>query len=357
MLRRGLTFDDVLLVPNYNDFRSRAAVTTIASLDRLTFKIPVIAANMDTICGAEMARKMWTLGGLGIIHRFMPIDQNVIEYKKAAEPIYWQHPMKPPGVVMYTDTPIIGVTVGVNEGLERAKALFDAGAWLFCVDVAHGHSKLTGKMVKVLREKFNQNIFIIAGNVATYAGADYLAGCGADAIKVGIGPGSVCTTRMKTGFGVPQITAIMDCSRSRRPIIADGGMRSPGDVVKALAAGANMVMLGGMLAGTAETPGDLWIENQDTPTERRFKIFRGMASEEAHNDYYGDLPDWKTSEGISIEVPVRGSVEEVIKDVIGGLRSGLTYCGASNISELQSRVEFIEVSNASYIEGTPHGKL
>jgi len=355
MLHRGLTFDDVLLVPNYNDFRSRSAVTTIASLDRLTFNIPIIAANMDTICGAEMARKMWTLGGLGIIHRFMPVDQNVEEYKKAAEPIYYGHSARGYLVPSHMDTPIIGVTVGVNEGLERAEALYTAGAWLFCVDVAHGHSRLTGKMVKALRERFNQEIFIIAGNVATYAGADYLAGCGADAIKVGIGPGSVCTTRMKTGFGVPQITAIMECSRSRRPIIADGGMRSPGDVVKALAAGASMVMLGGMLAGTLETPGEVIYPEGEGPVGP-IKVFRGMASEEAHSDYYGDLPDWKTAEGVSITVPARGSVEEVVKDVVGGLRSGLTYCGASNVTELQSRVEFIEVTRASYVEGTPHGK-
>lgn len=351
MLRRGLTFDDLLIQPNYNNFKSRAAVSTETVLGPFSFKGPIIAANMDTICGTTMARKMWELGSLGILHRFMSIENNVKEYQIAAEPVYYGHTARGYLVPATTVKPVIGVSVGVNEGLERADALYSAGATLFCVDVAHGHSRLTGKMVKALREKFKDNIYIIAGNVACMAGADYLAGCGADAIKVGIGPGSVCTTRIKTGFGVPQVTAIMDCSRTGRPIIADGGIRHPGDVVKALVAGARMVMLGGLLAGTDETPGE---EIFDGPN--RYKLFRGSASAEAHQDYYGDLPDWKTSEGISIKVPCKGPVECVIKDVLGGLRSGLTYCGASNILELQQRAEFIEVTQAAYMEGLPHAK-
>jgi len=336
MIRRGLTFDDVLLQPNYNHFSSRSAVSTEASLGPYLFKVPIIAANMDTICGAVMARKMWELGCLGILHRFISIEENVNEYKKATQS-------------QDNKYPIVGVSVGVNEGLDRAEALYNAGATLFCVDVAHGHSRLTGKMIKAVREKFKKNIYIIAGNVATAAGADYLASCGADAIKVGIGPGSVCTTRLKTGFGVPQITAIMDCSRTGRPVIADGGIRFPGDVVKALAAGATMVMVGGLLAGTDETPGEeIW----DGPNN--YKIFRGMASVEAHRDYYGDLPEWKTAEGISIKVPCKGPVEKVIRDLIGGLRSGLTYCGAKNIQELQQKAEFIEITPAAYNEGLPH---
>lgn len=363
MNRRGLTFRDVSLVPDYCGQRTRGAVDTGTFLGRripepgilyqgaaaasLTLRIPIISANMDTITGAQMARKMAELGGLGILHRFMPIDKNVDEFKRASEPIYHQHPAKPAGVIMAVTEYPVGVSIGVNEGMNRAEALRDAGATIFCVDVAHGHSKLTGQTVKKLREMLSDNGLIIAGNVATHAGADYLASCGADVIKVGIGPGSVCTTRVKTGFGVPQLTAIMDCSKVDRPIIADGGCREPGDVVKALAAGADAVMLGGMLAGTDETPGD---------TIDGCKVFRGMASAEAYKDFFGeDLPEWKTAEGVTLTVDAIGSVEVVIHDIVGGLRSGLTYCGASNIRDLQRRAEFIEITPAAYAEGLPHG--
>jgi IMP dehydrogenase len=267
----------------------------------------------------------------------MPIDENVLELKNCQAGV-----------------DDVGVSVGVTEKeWERFEALLDAKASIFCVDVAHGHAKMVGGMVKRIREKLRGRGVLIAGNVATYAGADYLASCGADVIKVGIGPGSVCTTRIKTGFGVPQLTAIMDCARGSKPIIADGGMRTPGDIVKALAAGASMVMLGGMLAGTIETPGEIIYPEGSGPI-CPVKSFRGMASKEAQEDFMGGMGDWKTAEGIATTVPARGSVEEVIRDVIGGLRSGMTYAGASDLSELRRRVEFIEVSPATVVEGTPH---
>ncbi len=349
MIRKGLTFDDVLLVPNYTGELSRKDVTTETNLGKFQFGIPIISANMDTVTGHEMARKMGELGGLGILHRAMNIQENVDEFKKAYSPAF-----------VGKQKIRIGVSIGANEReIERAEALYDSGAYLFNLDVAHGHSKVTGKMLKMLREKFRDEIYIIAGNVATLAGADYLASCGADCIKVGIGPGSACTTRIKTGCGVPQLTAIMDCRRVDRDIIADGGIRYPGDIVKALAAGANMVMVGGILAGTDETPGEfVWKNNTLEPDEepgdlsKAYKIYRGMASKEAQNDL---LPEWKTSEGISFEVPYNGSVTEIIKDLLGGLRSGLTYTGARDIKELQKKAEFIEVTPAGTIENTPHG--
>jgi len=338
MIRRGFTFDDVLLVPNYTGELSRKDVTTKTNLGRFSFNIPIIAANMDTICGHEMARKMSILGGLGILHRGMTIQENVDEFKKAYSPAF-----------VGEQKIRIGVSIGANEKeIERAEALYDVGAYLFNLDVAHGHSKITGKMIRFMRERFKDEIYIIAGNVATLAGADYLASCGADCIKVGIGPGSACTTRIKTGCGVPQLTAIMDCRRVDRDIIADGGIRYPGDVVKALAAGANMVMIGGMLAGTDETPGEV-VTGNGPP----HKGFRGMASKEAQN---GNIAEWKTDEGIQFSVPVKGPVEEVIKDLVGGLRSGLTYTGSRNIKELQKKAEFIEVTQAGTIENTPHGR-
>ena len=240
MFPRGITFDDVLLVPGYNGIRSRQSVTTDVQItEALSLRIPVISSNMDTITGWQMAAAMAKLGGLGILHRFMSIEQNVAEYRRASE------------------SGAVGVCVGVSgDAMERAEALVAAGASILCVDVAHGHSKMVNQMVRALRDKFGDNICIIAGNVATYAGADYLSAAGADVIKVGIGPGSVCTTRIKTGFGVPQLSAILDCRKVDRPLIADGGIRTPGDAVKALAAGACCVMLGGMLSGTNETPGE-----------------------------------------------------------------------------------------------------
>lgn len=313
MTLKGLDFDDVLLVPKYSHFDSRKDVSTTTHLGPFEFAIPIVSANMDTITGVEMAKAIALLGGLPILHRFMGVHANEQAYRALAHAGH-----------------VVGVSVGVagNEK-ERFGALYSAGARIFCVDVAHAHNKLVGKMIKAMRTA-HADVFIIAGNVATYAGADYLSSVGADAVKVGIGAGSVCTTRDKTGFGVPQLSAIMDCARADVPIIADGGFRKAGDVVKALAAGASMVMLGGMLAGTDEALGGT--------------TYRGMASVEAQEDHFGSVADWKTAEGITIEVPRRGAVINVIKDVIGGLRSGLTYAGAKNIVDLQRKATFMEVT-------------
>ncbi|MDW8282311.1 MAG: IMP dehydrogenase [Myxococcales bacterium] len=336
MFPRGMTFDDVLLVPGYNGIRSRQAVNTEVALGPYMLKIPVLSANMDTITGPAMAAAMAELGGMGILHRFLSIEDNVASFRSAR-----------------AHGPV-GVSIGVTgDSMERAEALVAAGADVICVDVAHGHSKLVNRMIRALRDRFGDGLCIIAGNVATYAGADYLAAAGADIIKVGIGPGSVCTTRIKTGCGVPQLTAILDCRKVDRPLIADGGIRTPGDAVKALAAGASYVMIGGMLAGTEETPGEVMVR-QTPQGEQRVKVFRGMASREAQEDFMGAMADWKTAEGIAIEVPVRGSVAEVVADLMGGIRSGMTYCGATDIKSLQRKAQFMEISNASLLEGMPH---
>ena len=318
MITKGLDFDDVLLVPNYSHFESRKDVSTATRLGPYEFAIPIVSANMDTITGVEMAKAISALGGLPILHRFMDVSVNENAYREStAQP--------------WTRGGPVGVSIGVTEGEhERFDRLYSAGARIFCLDVAHAHSKLVGRMIKTMRDC--QDVFIIAGNVATYAGADYLASIGAGAVKVGIGAGSVCTTRNKTGFGVPQLSAIMDCSRVDIPIIADGGMCQPGDVVKALAAGATMVMLGGMLAGTDEALGGT--------------TYRGMASVEAQEHYFGSVADWKTDEGITITVAPRGPVGDVIKDVVGGLRSGLTYAGAGDVLSLHRKAVFIEVTGS-----------
>jgi IMP dehydrogenase len=334
---RGLTFDDVLLVPGYNGIKSRQNVTTSVVLQGRTFSIPLISSNMDTITGAEMANAMAAAGGMGILHRFVTIEANVAMFKQ----------------VKAHDK--VGISIGVGkDGIERAEALISAGASLICVDVAHGHSKEVNRTIRELREKFDENILIIAGNVATYAGADYLAAAGADVIKVGIGAGSVCTTRIKTGFGVPQLSAIQECRKVDRMLISDGGVRHPADAVKALAAGADFVMLGGILAGTNETPGQIIEKTGPGGKAYQVKQFRGMASREAQEDFMGSMSEWKTAEGIAIEVRCRGSVKDIIQDLMGGLRSGMTYCGASTIKDLQRKAQFMEITPAVRIEGTAH---
>ncbi|NBY19634.1 guanosine monophosphate reductase [bacterium] len=333
---RGLTFDDVILVPGYNGIKSRQNVTTSVELFGRTFGIPLISSNMDTITEHQMADAMTDLGGMAILHRFVSIEDNVKMFQK----------------VKHKDKVAVSIGIG-KDGLERAEALIQAGATMICVDVAHGHSKEVNRSIRTLRESHGNNVLIIAGNVATYAGADYLAAAGADVIKVGIGSGSVCTTRIKTGFGVPQLSALQDCRKVDRAIISDGGTRYPSDAVKALAAGADFVMLGGMLSGTDETPGTT-VESNVAGQKVLLKRFRGMASKEAQDDFMGGMSDWKTAEGVSLEVVCKGPVRNVIQDIMGGIRSGLTYCGALTIKDLQRKAQFMEITNAGRVEGTPH---
>lgn len=327
MIETGLTFDDVLLVPGYgNVSRDDGSVET--NLGPYKFSIPLISANMDTITGSEMAAEMGRLGGLGILHRFLSIEDNIKLYTVAGE------------------EGLVGVSVGVIEAeLVRAARLYEAGARLFCVDVAHAHTKQTGRMLKFLRQEY-RDLYIVAGNVATYAGADYLISVGADAVKVGVGAGSVCTTREVTGFGVPQLSAIMDCSRVNGSVIADGGLRKSGDVVKALAAGASMVMLGGMLAGTNEACGK--------SNGRGLKQYRGMASLEAREAFFKKNSEWRAHEGVSTLVPSKGPVNNVVHHIVEGIKSGLSYAGAKDLDELRRKARFIEVTKAAQVEGTPH---
>lgn len=332
MTDQAITFDDVLLIPSYNHHESRRVVETTNTdrLGKLTLDLPVISSNMDTITESSMANFMSSKGGIGALHRFMSIEENVAEFKKCHGQVF--------------------VSVGCNDAeLQRAEALRDAGATHFCVDVAHAHAKYVGKTLKSLR-KLLADRCIMAGNVATYAGADYLASCGADIIKAGIGGGSVCSTRIKTGFGVPMLTCIQDCSRSDRSIVADGGIRTSGDIVKALSFGADFVMIGGMLAGTAQTPGEV-LEKEDGSKVKRY---RGMASREAQEAFLGQMHEWKTAEGVATEVSYNENAEGIIADIIGGLRSGLTYAGADTISELQRKLNYVLVTQAGRIESLPH---
>ncbi len=332
MPMQAITFDDVLLIPSYNHHESRRVVDISVSdrLEKLSLKLPVISSNMDTITESKMANFMHSKGGIGALHRFLSIADNIAEFKACQGKVF--------------------VSIGCTAAeLERAEALRDAGADFFCVDVAHAHAKYVGKTLKNLRQILGSRC-IMAGNVATYAGADYLASCGADIVKAGIGGGSVCSTRIKTGFGVPMLTCIQDCARSDRSIVADGGLRTAGDIVKALAFGADFVMIGGMLAGTAPTPGEV-IQKEDGTQVKRY---RGMASSEAQEKFLGQMHEWKTAEGVATEVPYRDDQDAIIADIVGGLRSGLTYAGSDSISELQRKLNYVLVTQAGRIESLPH---
>jgi IMP dehydrogenase len=318
--KQAITFDDILLIPDYNPYESRRSVSTRVTdkTEKLSLGIPIMTANMDTVTGSDMANFISDKGGIGVLHRFLSVEENVREFKKTNSKTF--------------------VSVGASDReLDRFSALLSVGATYFCVDVAHGHAEYVGKMIKNMRSIAGANICIMAGNVATYAGADYLASVGADIIKVGIGPGSVCTTRIKTGFGVPQLSAIQSCARINRSIIADGGIKTAGDIVKALAFGADFVMIG--------------------KDGVKYKEYRGMASQEAQESFLGQMPNWKTSEGVSTYVPYREDADNIIADIVGGIRSGLTYGGAATVNELQKKAEYMIVSPAGRTESLPHKTL
>lgn len=334
---KAFTYDDILLVPSYNHWESRKVVdiSIRCKTGKLALALPLMTANMDTITGAEMANFIGEKGGIGVLHRFMALEDNVAMFKNCRYPAF--------------------VSLGCSEKeLERAEALRDAGANLFCVDVAHGHARYVGRTLKKIREILGDSACIMAGNVATYAGADYLASCSADIIKVGIGGGSVCTTRIKTGFGVPNLTAIKNCTRVDRSIVADGGIRNPGDIVKALAFGADFVMVGSMLAGTRPTPGAVIRRPGPNGEVVKVKCYRGMASREVQKDYHGGIAEWKTAEGIATDVPYCEDENRIVADIVGGLRSGLTYGGAATIRELQRKLDYIEITPAGRMESLPH---
>jgi IMP dehydrogenase len=337
-----LSFDDVLLVPQYSNILSRSEVDTrtVLSNNKKSFSllIPIISANMDTVTESEMAIVMAKMGGLGIIHRFLSVDRQIAEVKKVKE-----------------KNLLIGAAVGVKDGEhERIKALVEAGTDLIALDIAHGHSKYALEKVRFIKKEF-PSVFIVAGNVATAEGFKDLVNAGADAVKVGIGAGSICTTRVVTGFGIPQISAILNCAlvarKTKVGLISDGGIKSSGDIVKALAAGADAVMMGNVLAGTDEAPGKMI-----TVGGKQYKQYRGMASLQANVD----RPDSKKDkdeiieEGVLAYVPYKGKAEEIIKKMIGGMRSGLSYSGARNIKELQKNAIFVKITQAGLRESNAH---
>jgi IMP dehydrogenase len=470
-IREGLTFDDVLLIPKRSPIISRSQTNLKTRLSRnINLNTPVISANMDTVTESPMAIALAREGGIGIIHRFMTIQEQVDEVLKVkrSESVMIEQPytisidssvgyakkiMKDFGIsglliekdkklagivtkrdllfetnfennisaVMSKDVvfaelgtsiekakyilhknrieklPIIdkdkqiiglitskdilkmeefpnaskdkkgrllvGAAVGVKgDYLERTEALLDAGTDVMVVDIAHGHSDNAINCVHLIKKAF-KDCELIAGNIATGQGTEDLIRAGVDAVKVGVGSGSICITRVITGSGVPQLTAILDSVKIAKeyeiPVISDGGIRNSGDLTKALAAGASSVMVGSLLGGTDESPGKTLVKNG-----KKYKIYRGMASfyaslgrkyrEEGQQITESeDLNDY-VPEGVEAMVSYKGSVVEIIRQLVGGLRSGLSYCGAKNINEMQQNAEFVRITTAGYIESQPH---
>ena len=469
--KEGLTFDDVLLVPKYSDITSRAQTDLSTQLSRnISINIPFVSANMDTVTESTMAVAMARAGGIGIIHRFLTIQeqanevlkvkrsgsvmienpysireektvQDAIDYAEDkevsgllvvdsesklvgivtdrdllfetnsrcllsevmtkdvvtakpgvnlddAKSILHKHKIEKlpitdesgfvKGLITSKDItniedypsaskdnkgrPLVGAAVGVKgDFLERSESLLDAGADILVVDIAHGHSENALSTVRNIKKAF-PDCELIAGNIATAQGAEDLIKAGVDAVKVGVGSGSICITRVITGSGVPQLTAVMDCAKIGRdhgiPIISDGGTRTSGDATKALAAGASSVMVGSMLGGTDESPGTVLTKNG-----KRFKVYRGMASlaasigrkskETGSISLDDDLNDY-VAEGVEAMVPHKGTVTDILKQLTGGVRSGLSYCGAHNILQMQQNAEFIKMSRAGFAESQPH---
>ncbi len=465
----GLTFDDVLLIPRRSGVSTRRQIDTRARLCRgIDLAIPIVSASMDTVTEAGMASAIAREGGIGIIHRFLPIDEHVAEVRRvkraesvvidtpytvgpdatvrhaaafmeehgsagvlvidrhrrllgivtARDVLFEDHPDRPITAVMTprerlitapAGTPVeeakqilhrhrieklplidaegrlvglvtsrdiqsrlrhpnatkdqrgrlrVGAAIGVRgDYLERAEALAAEEVDVLIIDIAHGHSDLVFQTVEAVRARC-PDVPVIAGNVATADGTRDLIACGVDGVKVGVGPGSTCTTRVVTGAGVPQLTAILECAEAAAaadvPIIADGGIRGSGDLVKALAGGAHTAMLGNLLAGTEESPGA-----SVSRGGRQYKIYRGMASlwtsaERRDMPQEDELLSEIVPEGIEAIVPYRGKVAAVLGQLIGGLRSGMSYCGATTLAELRANARFIRVTEAGVRESMPH---
>jgi IMP dehydrogenase len=335
--REHLSFDDILLVPQHSDIESRKSVNLSTMIGRgprsISLGVPVIAAPMDTVCEWEMATAIRHFGGIGIIHRYMDIEDQARMIK-----------------MVRANNQIAGGSVGARGNYrQEALKLAEAGAFVILIDVANGHSKYAIDATANLRNDLGNDVHIMAGNVSTWEGFARLADAGADSIRVGIGGGSACTTRVVSGHGVPTLASIMDIRekvlyQEGPSLIADGGIRNSGDAAKALAAGAHAVMVGRILAGTDESPGEV-VDGK--------KVFRGMASREAQEEGRGSVSG---VEGVSTRIPYIGSVKNVLEDFRSGLSSALSYTGVGNLFDFQAESMYNRVSGNSLQETKPHAK-
>ncbi|WP_103752157.1 IMP dehydrogenase [Lactobacillus panisapium] len=360
-IKEGLTFDDVLLIPAESHVLPNEVDLQTELAPNLKLKIPLISAGMDTVTEGAMAIAIALQGGLGVIHKNMSISAQAGEVANVKNVVVPSNIAK--AAVDDQNRLLVAAAIGVtSDTFERAEALLEKGADAIVIDTAHGHSAGVLRKIKEIRTHF-PNVTLIAGNIATGDAARALFDAGVDVVKVGIGPGSICTTRVVAGVGVPQITAIYDAATAaqeyHKPIIADGGMQYSGDIVKALGAGGNAVMLGSMLSGTTEAPGEIF-ESEG----QKFKTYRGMGSVGAMAQAHGSSDRYfqggvneankLVPEGVEARVPYKGDVSDIVFQIIGGLRSGMGYVGAATIADLRENAQFVRITNAGLRESHPH---
>ena len=344
-IKEALTFDDVTLAPNYSEILPSEADTTVSLTNNLKLKIPLLSSAMDTVTESKMAIAIAKAGGIGVIHRNLDIKTQVSEIRKVKK-----YSLK------------VGAAVGASEKeFIRAKEIINEGVDLIVVDTAHGHTKKVGEIIKYIKKSKTNKIALCAGNIATPEAAKFLIKLGVDIIKVGIGPGSICTTRLVAGIGVPQLSAILavrnGIKNRKVKIISDGGIKYSGDLAKAFAAGADAVMIGSLFAGTNETPGKLIKKNG-----KLFKSFRGMGSVGAMNKGSADRYFQKKQKDISKYVPegvegfvkYKGDVGSIIYKLVGGLKSSMGYLGSKNIIGLRNKPHFVKITKAGFYESMVH---
>lgn len=362
----NLTYNDVQIKPCYSEIKSRSNCDISTKLTReKSIDSPIVASPMDTVCGTDMAFELWRLGGFGFIHRFDNLEEQLKSVKRVDDKIrnYLKTLNQPKREITFEETkalkrPIdIGVSIGVNGNyLKVAKKLIDSGATVILIDVANGNHLHVKKALEELNSKWPSFPFV-AGNVATKEGTKNLIDWGASAVRVGIGGGSVCSTRVRTGIGVPQLSSVIKACEIRDeidkevPIIADGGIKNPGDLAKALAAGADTGMMGSVLSGTKETPGSLMRKGR-FPNEKLYKKYMGSASFENKRKRGEDTDN---IEGNSKTVEYKGKVKRIFKGLKEGLQSSMSYVNAKNITQFKENSTFIRVTNSGHVEGTPHG--
>ena len=342
-MRQALTYDDIQLIPNYSEVQSRQQIELTTSISKnWSINIPIVGSCMDTVTEFEMASTLMEMGGVGCIHRFMSIEEQVKQVQKLA-------------AFRETDLslghlPIMAAVGVVGDYLDRAVALEEAGCNIILIDVAHGHHSNMEIALKELKSNLEEYTDVIAGNIATAEAADDLIAWGADGLRVGIGGGSLCTTRVKTGFGVPNVTSIEEvvkiADQWEIPVMADGGIKSSGDIAKALAVGADCVMVGSLLAGTKESPGAIL----ETPAGL-YKRYRGSASLETKVTH-GQKS--RNVEGESTTIPFKGGVKFIINGLTDGIRSAFSYAGADNIMDYWVNATYNVVTNAGLAEAKPH---
>lgn len=342
----SLTYDDIQLVPKYSNIPTRTQIKLHTLVSRRYGLLnPIVASPMDTVCGLEMAYKMFKLGGVGCIHRFNSIEEQSNIVKELYERIFSPDGPKVEWEVGCGFPPIMAA-IGVSEGdKQRAKSLVESGCNVLLIDVAHGHHQNVLNMIEWCKTNLDEEVDVIAGNIATKESAQELESWGADGLRVGIGGGSLCTTRVKTGFGVPNVSCLEDISSvAETPIMADGGIRSSGDIAKALAIGASSVMLGSLIAGTDEAPGQI----VETP-KGLYKRYRGSASLETKVTHGQQT---RNVEGESTTIPYKGGVKFIVNGLIDGVKSALSYGGAQDLEHFNP--SYVLVTNSGINEAKPH---